>query len=127
MTKFDAFKAQMIHSKRAKPIQNKNRKFSQQHIHLSDIALLPQGYETLFLALYFVFLPYLAGLLFQFCYISAMKVDVFLSVYEQSFFMFIWAMGYELIAFTLLLIIFKMSLTFSKDDLKPNMQKFRIP
>lgn len=128
MTKFDSVNAQMVHSRNVKPLAKKKQKFSEQVIRLSDAPVFfPSGYESFFLALYFVLLPYIAGLLFQFFYICEMKINVFVSLYEQSVFMLIWAMGYELIASTILMVIFKMSITFSQNDLGPNVQKFRIP
>jgi len=128
MTALDTINAQMVHSRNVKPLRNKRGKFSEQIIHLSDAPLfLPPGYENLFFAFYFVLLPYLAGLMFQFFYICSMKIDVFLSLYAQSNFILIWAIGYELIAFTILLSIIKMAISFSRGNQKLNVQKFRIP
>ena len=114
--------------KREVPIRNKSNKFSQQEVDLSKTPLFfPEGYETIFLLLYFISLPYIAGLMFQFFYISDSKVEVFLSLNEQSAFIFTWAIGYEIIATIILLFIMKMAIGFAKENANRSTQDFRRP
>lgn len=100
---------------REKPIRNKNNNFSEQNVDLAKTPLFfPAGYEKAFLAIYFVSLPYITGLLFQFFYIADAKVELYLSLSKNSSFIFAWAIGYEILATLLLLSIIKMAISFSK-------------
>lgn len=120
--------ATMTHPPKEKPIRNKSSKFSQQEVDLSETPLFfPEGYEKLFLAIYFVSLPYIAGLLFQFFYIADGKKELFLSLNEQSSFILTWAIGYEIIATLILLYIIKMAISFANDNRKAGVREFRRP
>ena len=124
----DSMHSSTIHSAREKPIRNKYRKFAEQKVELSDTPLLfPEGFEKLFLAIYFISLPYIAGLLFQFFYISNAKTEIFLSLNEKSSFILTWAIGYEIIAAMILLYIVKMAISFANEGRKHGAQKFRRP
>jgi len=104
-------------SKREKPIRNKSNKFSQQDVDLAETPLFfPEGFEKLFLGIYFISLPYIAGLIFQFFYISNGKVELFLSLNEQSSFLLTWTIGYEIIATIILLFIIKMAISFASEN-----------
>ena len=117
-----------LFSKTEKPIRNKSTKFSQQEVDLSQTPLFfPEGYEQIFLAIYFISLPYIAGLLFQFFYISDSKVELFLSLNEQSAFLLTWTIGYEIIAAIILLFIVKMALSFANESRKSGVREFRRP
>jgi hypothetical protein len=103
-------------------------KFSQKEVHFSDTPLFfPRGLEKLFLAIYFISLPYLAGLLFLFFYISERKVKLFFSLFDQSSFILTWAIGYEAIAALIMLYIVKMGLTFAYGSQKQKRKQFRRP
>jgi len=105
--------------KRKAPIRNKSDKFSQQDVDLAQTPLFfPEGFEQIFLAIYFVSLPYIAGLMFQFFYIADGKVELFLSLNEQSSFLLTWTIGYEIIAAIILLFIIKMAISFAKENAK---------
>ena len=97
-----------------------NTNFSKQEVDLQKTPLFfPEGFEMIFLAIYFVILPYIAGILFLFFYVAESSADLFSSIYEQSFFVLTWSMGYEILASLLLLYIVKMSLTFANESRKP--------
>lgn len=85
--------------------QQQNQGFFSQQMSLSNIIFAPEGYEEIVLALYFVTLPYLAGLLFLFLFIAEAKYEHFLSFNVTSF-MVIWAIGYEVCAILIMAIIF---------------------
>ena len=113
-----------IHSSKVKPIRNKSSNFTEQEVSLSEIPLFfPEGYEKVFLAIYFISLPYIAGLLFQFFYIADGKKKLFLSLNEQSSFMLTWAIGYEIIATIILLYIIKMALSFANESRKQGVRE----
>jgi hypothetical protein len=119
----------MIHSAKEKPIRNTSTKFSQQDVDLADTPLFfPDGFEKLFIAIYFVSLPYIAGLLFLFFYVAEGKSELFLSLNEESSFMLTWAIGYEIIAGLILLYIVKMAIRFAKQNAQKGARKnFRRP
>jgi len=121
-------KTTITHPKKEKPLRNKSTKFSQQEVELSDTPLFfPEGYEKIFLAIYFASIPYIAGLLFQFFYISDGHIELFLSLNEKSSFILTWAIGYEIIATFCLLYIIKMSISFANDNRKSGVKEFRRP
>lgn len=128
MARYYTAQASMIHSTKEKPIRNKSTKFSQQEVDLTATPLFfPEGFEKIFLAIYFVSLPYIAGLLFQFFYIADGKTELFLSLNEQSSFILTWAIGYEIIATLILLYIIKMAISFAKESRKSERTAFRRP
>ncbi len=103
-------------------------KFSQQEVDLSEIPLFfPEGFEKIFLAIYFISLPYIAGLLFLFFYIAEGKPEVFLSLNGESSFILTWAIGYEIIASLIMLSIIKMALSFANKSQKSTRRHFRRP
>lgn len=128
MASNDTMYATMTHPPKEKPLRNKSSKFSQQEVDLSETPLFfPDGYEKLFIGIYFVSLPYIAGLLFQFFYIADGKKELFLSLNEQSSFILTWAIGYEIIATIILLYIIKMAISFANESRKSGVREFRRP
>lgn len=126
MNKNHTIHATMIHPPREKPIRSK--KFSQQEVDLAQTPLFfPEGFEKIFLAIYFVILPYIAGLLFLFFYVAEGKAELFLSLNEDSSFILTWAIGYEIIAAMVLLWIVKMALGFANESRKSGVKEFRRP
>lgn len=119
----------MIHSAKEKPIKNKSTKFAQQDVDLENTPLFfPDGFEKLFIAIYFVSLPYIAGLLFLFFYVAEAKSELFLSLNEESSFILTWAIGYEILAALILLYIVKMAIGFAKENaVKGASKNFRRP
>ena len=128
MTPNDTMHATMTHPPKEKPIKNKSSKFSQQDVDLSETPLFfPAGYEKLFIAIYFVSLPYIVGLLFQFFYIADAKKELFLSLNEQASFILTWTIGYEILATIILLYILKMAISFANESRKPGVREFHRP
>jgi len=124
----DTMHATMTHPPKEKRIKNKSSKFSQQDVDLSQTPLFfPAGYEKIFIAIYFVTLPYIVGLLFQFFYIADAKKELFLSLNEQASFILTWAIGYEILATIILLYIVKMAISFANQSRKPGVREFRRP
>lgn len=105
------------------------KKFGQQNVDLSQTPLFfPEGFEKIFLPIYFVTLPYIAGLFFHFFYVSEGNIDLFLSLNEQTSFMLTWAIGYEIIATLIILWVVKMSISFANESSKSGAKKqFRRP
>ena len=104
-------------------------KFLQQKVDLKSTPLyFAEGFEKVFLAIYFITLPYITGLLFLFFYISGGSYEVFSSLNKDYFFILTWAIGYEILAILILLYIIKSAFTFSKENgRKGKNQRFVIP
>ena len=103
-------------SKHLKSSKN-NVKFLQQEVDLKSTPLyFPEGFEKIFLAMYFILLPYITGLLFLFFFISKGKYEIFLSLNQDYFFILTWAIGYEILAILILLYIIKSAFSFSKKN-----------
>lgn len=101
------------HTPDEKPTRPSN-KFSEQEVDLQKTPLFfPEGYENIFLTLYFIFLPYIVGILFLFLYASEGNVEFFFSVNELSSIIVTWSIGYEIIAVLIVLYIIKMAFSFN--------------
>ena len=95
------------------PIKKSNS-FAKQEVDLTETPLFfPEGFEKVFLSIYFVVLPYIAGLLFLFFYIAEGEIKQFLSMNDDSSFILTWAIGYEILAVLLVLYIIKSAISFS--------------
>jgi len=104
----------VTYAPKQKPLKNDNDNFSQQKVTFDDTPLFfPAGMEKAFLLIYFLTLPYIAGLMFLFFYVGEGKTELFLSINEESSFILTWAIGYEIIAALLLMYIVKMAISFS--------------
>ena len=120
-----------LHEKRKLKKKNKDYKdlgFMNQKVDLVNSILFPEGYENIMLAVYFVTVPYITGLLFIFFYIGKGDSTVFLSLNSEHSFLIAWAVGYEIVALLILLWIVKLWLAslFRVDEHKKS-KKFKIP
>jgi hypothetical protein len=94
----------------AKSFQKHNEKkrkansFAQKEININDYVFAPEGYETFMFIIYFITVPYLAGLSFLYLFIAKGDFSHFLNFKISSFFV-IWAIGYEVVAAILLTLI----------------------
>ena len=106
---------QIIHSTVTHPVKKPKKSpvhFSQKEITFEDTPLFfPRGLEKIFLAIYFITLPYIAGLLFLFFFVGKGKIELFSSLNNESSFLFTWIIGYEIIAILILLYILKSAMT----------------
>jgi len=112
-----------------KKYSKSEKKFTQKEITFDDTPLFfPEGFEKVFLLIYFVTLPYIAGLLFLFFYVAEGKQELFLSLNEESSFILTWAIGYEVLAGVTLLFIIKSAISFSIENSRKGRKKeFRRP
>jgi len=117
------------YSPREARIKNKEDSFAKQKVTFDDTPLFfPEGFEKIFLAIYFVTLPYIAGLLFLFFYVADGKKELFLALNDDSSFFLTWAIGYEIIAGLIILWIIKRAISFSYGNHQRNKKKvFRRP
>jgi len=108
-------------------IKNDDTSFTQQKLTYDDAPLFfPEGFEKIFLLIYFMILPYIFGLIFLFFYVGEGKTELFLSIDEDSSFILTWAIGYEILAAIILLLILKAAITFSIQNSK-KVKNFRRP
>ncbi|RLA68783.1 MAG: hypothetical protein DRG09_07305 [Epsilonproteobacteria bacterium] len=108
---------------------NESKKFTQQDVDLAKTPLFfPEGFEKIFISIYFIILPYIAGLFFLFFYVAEGSIELFVSLSEESSFLLTWTIGYEIIASIIILSIVKMALGFAHASSKPSAKKqFRRP
>ena len=109
-----------------------NKKFSQQEVTFDDTPLFfPAGLEKLFLIIYFITLPYLAGLAFLFFYVGNGDTSLFGSLSSDASYMLTWIIGYELLAVMALLWILKKAIVFTMESSNSSSQgasrNFRRP
>jgi len=103
--------------KRIRSAEGIGGSFTKQEVKLQDTPLFfPEGFEKIFLAVYFVSLPYILGLLFLFFYIAEGKFEVFVSVNKESPFIMTWAIGYEILAVLIILWIIKSAISFTRNN-----------
>ncbi len=109
--------------------RNKSKSYTQQDVTLSDTPLFfPEGFEYIFLAIYFISLPYFAGLFFLFLYVANGDYKIFLSLGNTDNYILTWFIGYEVLAAIILLIIAKNTIHFSRKRTKGSTKKpFIIP
>ncbi|WP_345972362.1 hypothetical protein [Sulfurimonas diazotrophicus] len=81
------------------------KSFAKQEVDLTKVFPMPEGYEYLFLGLYFITIPYVAGLLFLFIFIAKGSFNNFFSL-DIAMFAAVWAIGYEVCAAVALTVIF---------------------
>ena len=93
--------------------ENKNRSFLSQKLYLTDFINLPEGTLNLVLFIAFVIIPYIAGLAFIFFLIANANFDTFENININDYLIY-WTIGYELLAFTLMLFVIKSAINFKK-------------
>ncbi len=99
-------------------------KFGQQEVDFIDTPLyFAEGFEKVFLAIYFITLPYIAGLLFLFFWVADGEYEIFLALNQESSFILTWAIGYEIIAALMLLFIIKSAISFSIESSQSGKKK----
>jgi len=104
---------------RMSTMRKKNRSFGSQNVDVNDYILSPAGWEGLMLSIYFLLIPYALGALFLFLFIARAIFEKFLLLDLASLFI-VWAIGYEVLAFLLLTMIFFSYLKFLKTSIANN-------
>jgi len=101
-----------IKSRKNKKNKKINKSFLSQNIILSDYIYLPEELQNLFLLTLFVIIPYGFGL----CVLFIVTVKEFNEFMKFNFdmFMLTWTVGYESLAFLILLTIVKSAFSFKK-------------
>jgi hypothetical protein len=92
----------------------KNVSFTSQEVHISDYLYSPDDWESVFYTLYFTFIPYLTGATFLFFAVAGADYANF-KLMDMSAFLIVWIIGYEIVATSILLLIFMSYLRFRKN------------
>lgn len=106
----------MIFSKQKrekKKSQKRPKSYGQKEVDFSEILPLPDGYEKLFLILYFITIPYAVGLLFLFLFVAGGDFTSFIGL-DIAMFVAVWAIGYEVVAAISLIVIFYKMFQFNR-------------
>ena len=92
--------------------QNRQSKsFLSQKVNLHDFINLPEGTLNLLLFIAFVIIPYIAGIIFIFFLIANANFDTFDDININDYLIY-WTIGYELLAFILMLLVIKSAIKF---------------
>jgi len=78
--------------------------FAQKEVDVKAFIIAPEGYETFMFLIYFLSIPYLAGLAFLYLFIADGSFSHFLNFKITSYFV-IWMIGYEVVAAIFLTLI----------------------
>ena len=93
--------------------EKQNRSFLSQKLYLTDFINLPDGTLNLLLFIAFVIIPYVTGLAFIFFLIANANFDTFKNININDYLIY-WTIGYELLAFTIILFLIKSAINFKK-------------
>jgi len=116
------------HKKSQKRVEHTS--YTQKDVKISDAPLFfIEGLEHIFLIAYFIFLPYLAGVIFLFMYIADRDIKVFTALSSNNSYLLTWTIGYEILATLALILIMKNAIMFSIRTARsgPSNKRFVIP
>ena len=92
--------------KATQPKVKTRQEFMSKKRSLEDIPFLPN--QNFGIAMAFIFLPYTIGVVFLFFYVFEASWSRLMKVAGNHSFILVWAIGYELMAVTFILWVFKM-------------------
>jgi len=93
--------------------EEKAKGFFSKQIDLNHYIDLPESIQNLMLFIFFIAIPYLFGLMFIFFVLAQASLQSYKSL-ELNSFPLTWTIGYECLAFLLLLFIMKSAVTFKQ-------------
>ena len=107
-------KKDKVRKEKIKNIKEKPKSFLSKNIVISDYIYLPESLQKIFLLSLFILIPYLFGTIIILILIGngLFKENI---TFSFDFFMLSWTIGYETIAFILLMLIIKSAFTFRKE------------
>lgn len=106
-------KKNKIRKEKIKEIEEEPQAFLSKNILISDYIYLPESLQKIFLLTLFIGLPYFFGIIVLFIILSYAAFKEYANL-TFDLFMFSWTVGYESIAFILLILILKNAFTFRK-------------
>lgn len=99
--------------KKRKSASKRPKSFGEKEVDFSAILPMPEGYEKLFIAIYFLTIPYAMGLLFLFLFVAKGHFESFMNL-DIAMFVAVWAIGYEIVGSLALIIIFYKMFQFNR-------------
>jgi len=107
-------KKDKVRKEKIKNIKEKPKSFLSKNIVISDYIYLPESLQKIFLLSLFILIPYFFGTIIILILIGngLFKENI---TFSFDFFMLSWTIGYETIAFILLMLIIKSAFTFRKE------------
>lgn len=108
---------QILRSDKKKKITKKKKaqSFAKQEVNFKDYLYIPDGWEPILYAVYFVLIPYVTGAIFLFLTIAGADFANFKLLNMAAFFI-VWIIGYEIVATVLLIAILIMFLKYDDDE-----------
>jgi len=95
--------------------QKKINRFMQREINITDYINLSKEIANLLIAISFLILPYIIGVVFIFLIIAKANLEIYERIGNSvNQYLVSWAIGYEVIATFLLLLIIKSAIFFEK-------------
>ena len=89
-------------------LAKKRALYLRKKLSFSDLnTYFPAGLETLFLLVYILLLPYIAGLIFLLLFFSRLNITIMQSIFNAHSFFLTWCVGYEILAISFLLYLLK--------------------
>lgn len=105
LTKESRESARSYQRENLKTRRKQEEDFFNKSLDYRDFVFSPEGYEGVVLALYLFTIPYLIGLAFLFLFVAEASYEYFIE-FDLASFLVIWAIGYEVCAVLVLVIIF---------------------
>jgi len=102
-------------AKRAKKRKKKKVSFGAQKVDFRDYIYVPEEWEGLAYAIYFVLVPYVSGAIFLFLVIARGNFHNF-KLLDVNAFPIVWLIGYEIVAVCLLVWILVLYLKYDDED-----------
>lgn len=90
---------------RVQKSRKNNSSFGSQDVDVKDFIISPEGWEGIMFTFYFLSIPYITGIIFLFLFIARADLENFL-IFDLTAFFVVWAIGYEIVASLILIVIF---------------------
>ena len=98
---------------RKKEEHRKSKSFLSRNLDISNYINLPEGVQNIIIFSLIIAIPYFLGVMFIFLILAQASFDRYYDL-DIHFFPLVWSMGYECLAFILLMLIFKSAMCFKK-------------
>ena len=102
-----------LSQEKEKPKTKKSESFLTQKVNINELLNLPEGTMNLLLFIAFLLIPYIVGVIFIFVVIARASLDTFTEIHTGEYALY-WAIGYEIIAATIILLIIKSAINFNR-------------
>ena len=100
-----------LSQEKEKPKKKNSESFLTQKVNINELLNLPEETVGLLLFIAFILIPYIVGVIFIFVVIARASLDIFTKIHTNEYF-FYWAIGYEIVATTIILLIIKSAINF---------------